>query len=165
MAAAAFLTRSRADAVCRTPARASAVVVVAVIEASFCKSALSRVLNEGRGKSTSARTMSASGARSRSTDASARPRLASTSTSSRSTRARSDIGTLDPRAQALQRAELELLHSALGAVQAARDLANASLLHEPLDDDAALVGRQPVDEAKKISTPIRGVRIRRDARL
>ena len=56
-------------------------------------------------------------------------------------------------------------HSAFGLVQATGNVADAPLLDEPLDDDAALIGRQFINEAKEIDAAIGGVGIRLDAQF
>jgi hypothetical protein len=49
------------------------------------------------------------------------------------------MATLHLRPQALQRAELKLLHGAFAPGQLFRDFTNAFLLHETLEDHAALI--------------------------
>src|ERR1700687_3750161 len=85
--------------------------------------------------------------------------------SSRSTNGRSAIGTLHPRAETLQGAELQLLHGAFGLVQPAGNVSDAPLLDKAFDDDTALIGRQLVDKAKEIGTAVGRVGIRFDAWL
>jgi hypothetical protein len=51
-----------------------------------------------------------------------------------------------PVSQGLERAELKLLHRALGAPERLGDLANALLLDETGQDDALLIVRQAADE-------------------
>src|SRR3982074_2224090 len=85
--------------------------------------------------------------------------------SSRSINGRSAIGTLHPRAETLQGAELQLLHGAFGPAQPAGNVPDAPLLDEALDDDTALIGRELVDEAKEMGAAVGRVGIRFDAWL
>jgi hypothetical protein len=55
-----------------------------------------------------------------------------------------------PVSQGLERAELKLLHRALGAPERLGDLANALLLDETGQDDALLIVRQAADEADEV---------------
>src|SRR5437762_4159893 len=162
MAAATLLSRSRGAAVCWTAARGSIVVLILVPPFS---SALKRALNDGRGSARSTRAIDRKGATSRATCASVPSNNASIASSSRSTSSRSGIGALHPRAEVLQRPELQLLHRAFRFVQTRGNLADASLFDEPLDDDAALVGRQIADEAEDISAPIGRLGIGLDRQL
>src|SRR5437762_6800909 len=162
MAAATLLSRSRGAAVCWTAARGSIVVLILVPPFS---SALKRALNDGRGSARSTRAIDRKGATSREAGASVPSNIASIASFSRSTSSRSGIGALHPRAEVLQRPELQLLHRALGLVQTPRDLADASLFDESLDDDAALVGGQIADEPKHIRASIGGAGVGLDHRL
>src|SRR4029077_13325952 len=64
----------------------------------------------------------------------------------RSLRASSLIDVPHARTQGFERAELELLHSALGAAERLGDLADALLLDEPGDHDTLLIVRQAADQ-------------------
>src|SRR5262245_6914894 len=61
----------------------------------------------------------------------------------------SGIGTSHPRPQLVQRAELQLLDGALALAEACRDVADAALVDEALDDDVALVPRELVDQSEQ----------------
>ena len=56
--------------------------------------------------------------------------------------------------QALQRAELKLLHRTLGAPQLAGNLANALLLDKAFQDDALLIAGQPPDQLGEHHPPV-----------
>src|SRR5947199_918956 len=152
MAAPAFLTRRRGLAVCRTAVTCSVTVVIAAV---LSKSALRRARNPARGRSRRPSAICSSGSSSASRVPAGAAAFASwksaasMASSSRSTRERSDMGSLHSRAEFLQRAELELLDGAFGLLQPARDFANAPFLHEPLDDHPALILRQLVHEPEE----------------
>src|SRR5919198_6493009 len=101
------------------------VVMCAVLSAIRARSAFSRLRNEGRGRSRSASAICS---------------IVIT---------RSGIAASHPRAQRFERAELELLDGALGFLQALRDFANAPFVHEPVEDDRALIRRKRVDEPEQ----------------
>src|SRR5262245_52774474 len=61
----------------------------------------------------------------------------------------SGIGTSHPRPQLVQRAELQLLDGALALAEACRDVADAALVDEALDDDVALVARELIDQSEQ----------------
>src|SRR5262245_22566987 len=61
----------------------------------------------------------------------------------------SGIGASHPRPQLVQRAELQLLDGALALAEACRDVADAALVDEALDDDVALVPRELVDQSEQ----------------
>src|SRR5262245_34837630 len=61
----------------------------------------------------------------------------------------SGIGASHPRPQLVQRAELQLLDGALALAEACRDVADAALVDEALDDDVALVARELVDQPEQ----------------
>ena len=58
------------------------------------------------------------------------------------------------RSQILQRPELKLLDCALGSTEFLRDIANAFLFDETLNDDGALIFRKAVYKPKQGGSPL-----------
>src|SRR5262249_3660429 len=112
--------------------------------ALLSRSAARRALNAARGRSHRSRAIPSSSAVSGSAGRAApgSARTASSACASRSIWARSVMGVPHAGAQALQRAELQLLDGAFRAAERPRDLGDAPLLDEALHDDAPLVQRQ-----------------------
>src|SRR5215510_3221741 len=123
------------------PSRRVSGVVAVVMVALLIRSAPSRALNAGRGRSRSSSAMRSSSASS----GSAGDGFASSASSAsarRSIRAFSVIDVPHPGPQGLEGPVLELLDRALRALQLLRDLPDALLLDEALQQHALLVRRQ-----------------------
>src|SRR5688572_12877109 len=128
----------------------SSTRVVIVVLRVRCAS--SRARNSALGACLSWAATTASGASSGSLSAAVASRRASRASmvwSRRSTSVSSAIAALQVLAQRLEGPQLQLLDGALRPVERRRDLANASLIHEPHLDDPALRVRQTIDELKQ----------------
>src|SRR5215467_8500111 len=146
MAAATPLMRSVAVAVWLAAIRS----VVVAMDDFLSKSDLRRALKFSRGRLRKFWAMRSSGAKSGLgwRTSACRSTLSSSSLNA-SAREGLGIGTLHLRPQAFQSAELKLLDRSFASSKLLRNLTNASLLHEALEDHAPLVGGKPVYESKQ----------------
>src|SRR5438132_2055195 len=113
------------------------------------RSAPSRALNDGLGRSRRSwaiRKSSVSSGSPEGRGARGSASMPSSASASRSIRASSLMDVPHASPQALERAELKLLHRALRAPERLGDLPKALLLDEARDDDALLIAGQTADE-------------------
>src|SRR5215813_7425503 len=126
-----------------------ASIVVAVIAVLLARSAPSRALKDGLGRSRRSRaiwTSSVSSASPEGRGARGSESARSRASASLSVRDSSLMGIPHPSSQGFERAKLELLHRAFAAPERLGDLAQAALLDEAGEHDTLLVAGQARSE-------------------
>src|SRR5262249_22144754 len=133
----------------RMPRLVVVSIVDGVIAVLLARSAPSRALNDGLGRSRRSRaiwTSSASSASPEGRGARGSESARSSASASLSVRDLSLMGVPHPGSQRFERAKLKLLHGAFAAPERFRDLAKTPLLDEAGQHDALLVAGQASDQ-------------------